>query len=193
MAFTNVLEESAATDVRSASRYNLALCQRLLGQTEDARASLERYRGDFPGDARAAEVAYQLGDLHDAAGRPAEAPRVQDLARLGTLVAVRELEFRVGCCLDRLRHGRAAGFLSAAAHDRRQHTAFRARGCAAPMGEARRARTPTDIAQNSKTRAAAPRGATNSSGRASLSPEPKGHRRCSRTFDWIKALPFWPR
>ena len=33
----------------SASRYNLALCQRLLGQTEEARAALERYRTDLPG------------------------------------------------------------------------------------------------------------------------------------------------
>jgi TolA-binding protein len=73
VAFTRVLEDSTAPDVRSASRYNLALCDRLVGQPDEARTALETYRKEFPGDARAAEVAYQLGDLNETAGHFPEA------------------------------------------------------------------------------------------------------------------------
>src|SRR5204863_8550220 len=51
VAFTQALEDSASAEVRSASRYNLAICQRLLGQTAEARAALEAYRTDFGNDA----------------------------------------------------------------------------------------------------------------------------------------------
>ena len=42
VAFTQVLEDSTAPDVRSASRYNLALCERLVGQPDEARTALEQ-------------------------------------------------------------------------------------------------------------------------------------------------------
>jgi TolA-binding protein len=75
VSFTLALEDTASREVTAASLYNLALCHRLLSQADDARAELERYRASFPGDARAADIAYQLGDLADAAGKPEEAAR----------------------------------------------------------------------------------------------------------------------
>jgi len=102
--FTRALEDSAGPEVRTAGRYNLALCQRLLGRGEEARVELERYRADFPGDARAAEVAYQLGDLHEAAGRPADAAREFEAAMAagprGALGV--EVLFRLGRCREGL-------------------------------------------------------------------------------------------
>jgi tetratricopeptide (TPR) repeat protein len=92
-----------STDVASASLYNLALCRRMLGQTEEARTLLERYRKEHPsGDEREADVAYQLGDIHDKAGETRLAadefagalsakPR-QDLAT--------ELHYRLGLCRE---------------------------------------------------------------------------------------------
>jgi TolA-binding protein len=73
IAFTRTLEDSAADEIRAPARYNLALCQRQLGRPEEAHQELEAYRRDFPGDARAAEVAFQLGDLLEASGRMEEA------------------------------------------------------------------------------------------------------------------------
>jgi tetratricopeptide (TPR) repeat protein len=73
LAFTQVLGDSAAPDVRAASRYNLALCHRQLGRPDEARAELELYRSEHGQDARAADVAYQLGDLDEAAGLRAQA------------------------------------------------------------------------------------------------------------------------
>ena len=80
VAFTQALEDSASTEVRSASRYNLAICQRLLGQTTEARTALEQYRTDFGNDARAADVAVQLGDLDEASGDWTAAAKEYDMA-----------------------------------------------------------------------------------------------------------------
>jgi len=103
VAFTLTLQDSASREVLSAARYNLALCQRLLGQTEDARAELERYRSAYPNDARAAEIAYQLGDLNDAAGRTDDALHEfeQALASRPSARLATELEFRVGSCQEK--------------------------------------------------------------------------------------------
>jgi TolA-binding protein len=102
VAFTQVVGESASVEIRSAARYNLALCQRALGQPEESKATLIAYREEWPRDSRADEVAYQLGDLEDAAGRYAEARAEFDRAlsarpkaALGT-----ELQFRIGRCLE---------------------------------------------------------------------------------------------
>ena len=73
IAFTGALEDSVAAEIAAPARYNLALCQRQLGRPDEARSELEAYRRDFPGDARAADVAFQLGDLHESAGRTDEA------------------------------------------------------------------------------------------------------------------------
>ncbi|HEY3215720.1 MAG TPA: tetratricopeptide repeat protein [Candidatus Eisenbacteria bacterium] len=104
VAFMRALEDTASREVRSAARYNLALCQRLVGQTEEARKELESYRGEFPNDARAAEIAYQLGDLNESAGRAAEAAQEYEHAleaRPAAALAV-ELHFRLGRVREQL-------------------------------------------------------------------------------------------
>jgi len=102
VAFTQVLGDSATKEVRSAARYNLALCQRALGQAEEAKAALLAYRSEFPGDARADDIAYQLGDLEDAAGRYAEAQVEfeQALSSRPKAALETELHFRIGRCLE---------------------------------------------------------------------------------------------
>jgi TolA-binding protein len=73
VAFTHTLEDSAAAEIRAPARYNLALCQRQLGRPAEAQQELETYRKDFPRDERAADVAFQLGDLYESAGKGPEA------------------------------------------------------------------------------------------------------------------------
>ena len=104
VAFTLALEDTASREVTAASLYNLALCHRLMGQSEDARAELERYRSSFGGDARTAEVAYQLGDLADAAGKPEDAAREFETG-LGSNPPARlaaELAYRLGRAREQL-------------------------------------------------------------------------------------------
>jgi len=102
VAFTQVLGDSATTEVRSAARYNLALCQRSLGQTEEAKAALLAYRQEWPSDARADDIAYQLGDLEDAAGRfpEAQAEFERALSSRPKAALETELHFRIGRCLE---------------------------------------------------------------------------------------------
>jgi TolA-binding protein len=104
VAFTAVLSESTTSEVASASRYNLALCDRLLGHADDARAELVRYRADFPADARAADVAYQLGDLDESAGRldQAAAEFERALASRPRATLLPELGFRLGRCQEQM-------------------------------------------------------------------------------------------
>src|SRR5262249_62126642 len=64
---------SAPPEVSGPARYNLALCERQLGQPDQARADLERYRSEFPRGTQAAQAAFQLADLDEAAGDPATA------------------------------------------------------------------------------------------------------------------------
>ncbi len=104
VSFTRALEDSASAEVRAASRYNLALCQRLLGQTAEARAALEQYRSDFGQDARAAEVAFQLGDLDEAAGDLAQAAKEFEAAldrRPSAALAI-EVHYRLGHVREQL-------------------------------------------------------------------------------------------
>jgi len=97
-AFTRVLDDTVGAEVASAARYDLALCHRMLGQPDSARVELERYRAKWPADARAADIAAQLGQLADAAGRAADAAgeyerglTLRPSERLAT-----ELRFRLG-------------------------------------------------------------------------------------------------
>jgi TolA-binding protein len=104
VSFTLALQDSASPEVTAATLYNLALCHRLLAQGDEARAELERYRASFPGDARAAEVAYQLGDLADAAGKPEEAAREFEagLAAHPPAALAPELAYRLGRAREQL-------------------------------------------------------------------------------------------
>jgi TolA-binding protein len=109
--FTGVLDEGAPEDITAASLYNLALCRRVLGENEAARETLERYRSDYPGGkGRTADVAYQLGDIHEESGMPEEAVaefrRALD-AKPGDELAS-ELRYRIGACREQLGETEAA-------------------------------------------------------------------------------------
>jgi TolA-binding protein len=160
IAFTRAIDDSAGGDVRAASRYNLALCQRLLGQTTEAKEALEHYAKDYPGDARAAEVAFQLGDLADLSGDRALAAQQFDLAlasRPSPALKI-ELYYRLGRVKEQLGDpdGALAAYQGAVAAPDRDHP-FRLSALArsAALYEARkdRARALTayrDIMRNAK-------------------------------------------
>jgi TolA-binding protein len=104
--FTSVLSASGISkEMASASLYNLALCRQMMGETEEAQTLLERYRQEYPsGDERAADVAYQLGDIHDKAGQTKLA--VTEFAKAlaakpRTDLAV-EIHYRIGACREQL-------------------------------------------------------------------------------------------
>ena len=103
--FTGVLDEGAADEIMAASLYNLALCRRMLGQDDEARVLLERYRQKYPsGEGRTSETAYQMGDIHEKAGRFGEAIEEYErslAAKPGVATAI-ELRYRIGACREQL-------------------------------------------------------------------------------------------
>jgi TolA-binding protein len=118
--FTAVLADSVTREVASAAQYNLALCHRMLGETDKAQAMLEAYRKGNPGDERASEVAHQLGAIHEEAGRYAEAEKEYGRALQSKIDAalVVELNYRVGLCREKLgdEKGALAAYTRAVAH-----------------------------------------------------------------------------
>jgi len=113
LEFTRVADDRAAGEVRAAARYNLALCQREIAGPDSARVALERYRQDYPDDARAADVALQLGDLAESGGRPEDAlhelERALDARPRAALAT--EIQFRLGRVREQL--GRPTAALAA--------------------------------------------------------------------------------
>ena len=109
--FTGVLESKVSDETSRAALYNLGLCQIQLGMVDEARATLERFRKEQPsGDARIADVAYRLGELHERAGQHKEAIAEYDkalTAGAGTQLAV-ELQYRIGSCHEGLSEQDAA-------------------------------------------------------------------------------------
>jgi TolA-binding protein len=103
--FTAILDANLSEELTSASLYNLALCQRMLGNTDQAQAMLKRYREQHgPGDERAADVAYQLGDIHDTAGQTELAVEEfeRSLASHPPASLANELHYRLGVCREEL-------------------------------------------------------------------------------------------
>ncbi len=101
--FSTVVEEETTPEIAAASLFNLAMCRRMLGQTGDALETLERYRSLYPNDERAADVAYQLGDIHENAGRTEAAINEYDTAlALGPGELAAELHYRLGTCRETL-------------------------------------------------------------------------------------------
>ena len=98
------IDPKAEREVTSAALYNLALCKRLLGDTAGAQAELTRYRQEYPGDQRAADVALQLGDLLDQTGNTDQAiAELEKALAAGTTEAGGiELQFRLGQCHEKL-------------------------------------------------------------------------------------------
>jgi TolA-binding protein len=127
--FTGVLESAPPDEMASAALFNLALCQRQLRQSAQAQASLEQYRerwGDS--DPRTAEIAYQLADLHEQAGRTEEA--ATEFARAGLASPSPDLEVEIFYRLGRAREelGQVAEALQAYQRSvaaREQDNAFR--------------------------------------------------------------------
>ncbi|MDD3642975.1 MAG: tetratricopeptide repeat protein, partial [Candidatus Krumholzibacteria bacterium] len=112
--FTGVLDEGAADEIMAASLYNLALCRRMIGQTAEARETLDRYRATYPsGEGRTVEIAYQMGDIHEETGRFAEAVAEFEraLAAKPRAELALELQYRIGACREQL--GEAAGAVKA--------------------------------------------------------------------------------
>ena len=108
--FTSVLSDSAAPEVTAAATYNLALCHQMMGEPEQAREMLESYRTAHPGDERAAELARQLGIIHEDAGRFDAAAREYARAlefKTASAVTV-ELRYRLGLCREKLGDDKAA-------------------------------------------------------------------------------------
>jgi tetratricopeptide (TPR) repeat protein len=73
LEFTQVLEHEERDELSSAALFNLALCQRTLGDLENATQSFLQYREEYVGDERALDVSLQLAQLHRINGRSAEA------------------------------------------------------------------------------------------------------------------------
>lgn len=111
--FGEVVAADPGGDMGKAALYNLALCQRLDGQPAQAALRLQEYRERYPLDERAAAIAFQLGDLHEQAGRlsqaAAELAVAAGAAREEPLRT--EAHYRLGACREK--QGDKAGALAA--------------------------------------------------------------------------------
>lgn len=102
--FTGVLEADSTGEMAGPALFNLSLCHVMLGDNAEAWSSLERYRSRYPDDERSHEIAYQLGDLHEQAGRFEDAVKEFRLALEDAKEADRvlELQYRIGSCQEGL-------------------------------------------------------------------------------------------
>jgi TolA-binding protein len=101
--FTTVMEHETSKDIASASLFNLALCRKMLGQTEEALQMLQKYKETYPNDDRSAQVAYHIGEALENAGRTMDAIDEYEKALAsapGDLST--ELLYRVGTCREQL-------------------------------------------------------------------------------------------
>jgi TolA-binding protein len=101
--FTALLETQPNAEMAAASLFNLALCQRMLGRPADATASLERYRAEYGGEGRLADVATALADIHDQAGRTDVALKELEtaLASGPSRERATEIQYRLGYIRER--------------------------------------------------------------------------------------------
>ena len=103
--FTTVIDEGDSDEMKLASLFNLALCKKMLGEIEAAQTALEEYRKQHPkDDERKAQVAYQLGDIHEKAGRSKEAAKEYESALVSKPSNDLRLElyYRLGACREQL-------------------------------------------------------------------------------------------
>jgi tetratricopeptide (TPR) repeat protein len=124
--FTQVLADSAAPEVKSAAAYNLALCHRMLGEPDKAIEMLEAYRSANPRDERSAEVAHQLGIIHEEAGRFKDAEneysRALEYKMPGATLV--EIRYRLGLCREKQgdERGAIAAYALAASYSEKADT-----------------------------------------------------------------------
>jgi len=105
--FNATLEGESSAETKQAALYNLAMCQILLEQPEEAAATFQRFRAAQPArDERATDLAYRLGELQERAGRFEEAIARYDEAFASgpSATLATELGFRVGSCHEQLGH-----------------------------------------------------------------------------------------
>ena len=131
-----------------------------LGQADEARGSLERFRVEQPNDPRAADVAFQLGDMDESGGNLKGAEQNFEAAASSARSRSLEVEaqYRLGRCREALGNpdGALRAYLQAAASTERKN-AFRVSAltrCAA-IYESRKSFTKAydiylDIARNSQ-------------------------------------------
>jgi tetratricopeptide (TPR) repeat protein len=124
--FTSVLSDSTAPEVKSAAQYNLALCHRMLGEPDKAATMLEDYRAAHPRDERSAEVAHQLGIIHEEAARYKDAEneysRALEYKMPGS--ALVEIRYRLGLCREKQgdERGAIAAYALAASYNQKADT-----------------------------------------------------------------------
>jgi TolA-binding protein len=137
MNFTDVLERDPEGDMSKASLYNLALCRRLMGSNAEAAIEFARYRERYPNDERAAEVAFQLGDIHDLAGETDQAiANLEQALAAGPEAGLRtEIYYRLGACHEKLANGpRALTAYAKAAKSKKKSDPFRLSAVARSAG-----------------------------------------------------------
>jgi TolA-binding protein len=107
--FMRVMEGGASDEVTQAALFNLALCKRMMDKNKEAQNLLERYRKEFPKDERATQVAYQMGTIHEKAGRVEPALEEYLLALNTEPDGLRtELYYRIGVLREHLGDNRGA-------------------------------------------------------------------------------------
>ena len=115
-----VYEADGNDDLKRASLFNLALCQKQLNDVAQAEQLLESYLTRYSKDARVAEVAFHLGDPQERAGRTDQAVANYEKALIARpqkeLQA--QLHFRLGVCNETLGSAKSAlsHYKSAQAH-----------------------------------------------------------------------------
>jgi tetratricopeptide (TPR) repeat protein len=89
-----------------------------MGSHAEAAVEFARYRERYPNDERAAEVAFQIGDLHDLAGHFDQAiAALEQAIAAGPEPALRtEIYYRLGACREKLadREGALEAYAKAA-------------------------------------------------------------------------------
>jgi TolA-binding protein len=102
--FSQVVDSDAPEEILKASLYNLALCNKMIGNTADAVAAFSKYRKLYPKDEQASEAAYMVGDMHEVAGDYAAAQAEFEKALKGnpSKELKTELYYRIGICREEL-------------------------------------------------------------------------------------------
>jgi TolA-binding protein len=98
LEFSQVLEGEKRDELSEAALFNLAICQKLLGDAPASLASFQRYREWFGDDERALDIAMQTAQIHRAMQQP-EAAKAEFARALqsGADGATRlELQFELG-------------------------------------------------------------------------------------------------
>lgn len=108
--FTSVLEDSTSSEVEAAAKFNLALCKKMLGKTDEAMKMFQDYRERYPKDKRESQVDEQIGELHDKAGRNEDAAKWYKRALMAPTEPAQTIElcYKLGMARERMGDPEAA-------------------------------------------------------------------------------------